>query len=486
MRPALYSAVSALALLTFALPAAAADDDHAGPGMTWSAGDVDLTLTLDAGLGFFSVANARHGLGSTARNGARAGGRDWAEGFIAPALGVDWHVLDSTVYGGFKLIGSATRGAGDAQETSSTSDRPEALVVDTAVLGWKSGLTFAALGEDAIDISAGRQPFVVGDGFLLADGTAEGFRRGAYVMGPRGAFDRTAILRVNTDPVRGDVFHLRSMTDQTYMRGNDAAATGLYGANVEWFASSHKDHGRFEYDERLWYVGATLLRAYEADRGSAQRRDGMDTYALRTGGTPLAGLGEAWAGLGLYGEYAIQRNDKAGSRQRANAWYIEPQYTFAALPWTPKIAWRYAHFSGDADTNDATGKAWDSLFTGGGPRGLSSWDQGEIYARYVGGNSNLNTHMLHATVQPDEAVTLGLVYYSHRFDQPDTANGVTSDKLQTEVNAYVLWETPLPGLNVTALAGAARAGTGRQQALGTTDANNRTTWLGQLLFGYSF
>ncbi len=479
---------TAAALFAFVALPVHAEDDHDKRGLTHSIGDLDLTLTLDAGFGLFSVANAQHGLGSLSyRSDERAGGRAWSEGFIAPGLAADWHAGDSSVYGGFKLLGSATRGQGDAQRNSSTSDQPEALGVEDAYLGWKSGLTFASLGEDAIDISAGRQPFSVGDGFLLVDGTAEGQRRAAYVMGPRASFDRTAILKLNTEPVRADLFHLEGNVDQRFMRAGDAAATSLYGGNIEWFASSHKDHGRFEYEERQWYVGFTALTVYEADTGVSANRDGLDVYALRAGGALLSSLGEAFRDFALYSELGLQRNDETGRKSRAQAWYVEPQYSFSGLPWTPRVSYRYAHFSGDNNSNDGRNTAWDSLYTGGGARGFGTWDLGEIYTRYTpGGNSNLNSHMTHVALQPMEELAVGALFYRHFYDKPDTANGVTSDDLLTELNVYAQWDTPVPGLSVTSILGAAKAGDGRRQALGSTDANDRKTYLGQIVFGYSF
>lgn len=472
-----------LAFLSGISPALAAEDEHERSGLTHSLGDLDITLTLDAGLGLFAVQNAQNGAGSISRNGRTHGSRSWAEGFVAPGLGLDYHAGDSTLYGGFKLLGSVTRGSGDAQRNSSTSDRPEALGIEEAFVGWKSGSLFATLGDDAVDATIGRQSFQVGDGFLIADGTAEGFRRAAYVMGPRAAFDRTALLKFNTAPVRADLFHLEGQVDQDFMNGNDAAATKLYGGNVEVFGSSHKDHGRFEYDERLWYVGLTALHVYEADRGVAATRDGLDVWSIRTGGALLSSLGEAWQDFAFFSEYAVQRNDASGGKVRANAWYVEPQYTVSALPWSPRLSYRYAHFSGN-DAGDNTNEGWDALYTGGGPRGYGSWDLGEIYARYVGGNSNLNSHMVHLRLQPADELAIGAIYYRHLFDEPDTGNSVTSDRRYQEVNVYAEWDTPLEGLGVAAVLGAGRAGRGREQELGVTA--NETTYLGQVVFGYSF
>jgi len=466
--------------------AAAEDDEHARAGQRFGFGDLEIGLTLDAGLGLFGVTNAQNGLGSLSSHNVRKGGRSWAEIFVTPGLEADYQLNDTTLYGGVKVTASGTRGDGEAQRNSVTDMRPDSFSLSEAYLGWKSGLAFAALGEDAVDVSAGRQGMVIGDGFLIADGTLDSFRRNNHVLGPRGAFDRTAIIRLNTEPVRADLFHLESNTDQKYMRGKDAAATSLNGANVEWFASSHRDHGRTEYEERQWYLGATVLKLTDADDAISARRDGMTVYSARAGGALLSALGEGWQDAALYGEVARERNDASGRQLRADAWYVEPQYTFSALPWQPRISYRYMHFSGDGDTNDSVDRNWDSLFTGGGPRGYGTWDLGEIYARYVGGNSNLNSHMVHLKLQPAEDLALGAIFYRHFYDKPDTANGVTSDCLQDEVNVYAVWTTPVPGLEIAGVLGAAKAGTGRRQSLGTTDATDRTTWLGQMVLSYSY
>lgn len=481
------------------LPVRAEEDDHEKNGVTYQLGALSLTATLDAGLAYFGVTNAQAGIGSNSIANTRAGGRDWIEGFLRPGLTLETALGGGTAYGGLKAVGAFTRGDGDAQATSGTSDKPEKLALEDLVIGWRSGDTFARLGEDAVDVSIGNQSFAIGDGFLLVDGTVDGSRRSAYVVGPRSAFEKTAILRLNTDPVRADLFQLQGNVDQRLMRGGDLAAAKLVGANVEWFASSHKDHGRSEYDERLWYVGGTVLHFYDSDSSgnfsfanggggnqASSNRDGLNVYSLRVGGKPFGGLAEALTDFGLYGEFAMQRNDSALRRVRADAWYIEPQYTFSALPWSPRLSYRHAHFSGDGDTADQTDKSWDSLYSGGGPRGIGTWDLGEIYARYVGGNSNLNTDIVHLRLQPLEELAVGAIYYRHRYDEPAQTAGVNTKDLLNEVNVYAEWETPVKGLTLVGLLGAARPGDGLKQALGTNDRNDRTIHLGQVILGYSF
>jgi len=499
----LYFLLSAPFLILAAGPSAAQEgDEDTKKGQTFELGAASLTATFDAGLAYYGVANPQFGGASTNQNGARAGHRDWFEGFLKPGLALEHGLGGGTVYGGVSAVSSFTRGNGDAQANSTTSMQPEFTALEDTVIGWRSGEVFARFGEDALDLSVGNQSFSVGDGFLLVDGTAEGSRRAAYVMGPRSAFARTAIAKINTDPVRADLFHLEGRVDQTRMLAGDAPATRLYGANVEWFASTHKDHGRAEYDERLWYVGLTALHVVDADssgafsfaRGGAgnlagSNRDGLNVYALRTGGAVLSGLSDTLNDFSLFSEYAIQKNHETNRRVDASAWYVEPQYTFSTMPWAPRISYRHARFSGDSNTNDTTDNSWDSLYSGGGPRGLGTWDQGEIYARYIGGNSNLISNMVHLKVTPLEGLNLGAIYYDHSFDKKPA--NVTSNALMQEVDAYAQWETPLKGLTLTLLGGLGVAGDGQKANATNTNAGNREAvdrriWLGQILLGYSF
>jgi len=369
---------------------AVAEDE---PGIPFELGPVNFRATLDAAAAAYSVKNAQFGNGSTSRTSERAGGRTWFEGFVTPGLQFELPTdALGEVYGRISVSASATRGAGDAQATATTSDQPEHFGIEDAYLGWRSGASFD-LPNNLIDLSVGNQPFLVGDGFLIANGTLDGGGRATHVLGPRVAFERTAIARINTDPVRADLFHLQGGVDQVLMYGNDAPDTRLIGANIEWFGASD-DAGRFEYDKRDWYIGVTALRIYEADRlfsfagargggDAAANRDGLNVFSARFGGRVIPELDD----LALYGEWAIQRNSRGngnGGSVRADAWHLQPEYRLADLPWTPVITARYAHFSGDPNTGDRVDESWDPLYSDAGPRGTTTWTQGFIYSQYVG------------------------------------------------------------------------------------------------------
>lgn len=487
-------ALSLAACAAFAIcrvPAALADGVE--PGIPIEAGPIDLRATFDAGIGSFNVKNAQFGNGSTSRTGSRAGGRNWFEGFVTPGLQFNAKDEDlGEVYGRVSIVGSMTRGNGEASATSTTSDQPEHFAVDDAYVGIRFGQSLG-LAENTFDLSLGSQPFVVGDGFLIANGTLDGGGRAAYLLGPRAAFERTAIARVNTSPVRADFFHLQGAADQVLMYGNDTPDTRMIGANVEWFGSTHEDHGRTDYAERSWYVGLTALHVYEADtafsfRGpkgggdAASNRDGLNVLSARVGGALIPGLDD----FGLFGEYAVQRNDSGsnGGSVRADAWHLQPQYSFSDLPGSPVLTARYAHFSGDANTADRTDRSWDPLYSDAGPRGSTTWTQGMIYSQYVGANTNLNTWHVGLQAQPiEDSLSIGIAYYRHDYAKRSQAS-VRSERLMDEIDLYGAWVTPIPGLSMNAGVGAGWSAAGQEQALGLAAGADRTIWLGQVVLLY--
>jgi len=501
MRLDIFRVAAATLVLSLGSMAAEASEDEAR-GFKYEAGHFSLNLMLDAAVGTYHASNTNFGLGTTAidANGPRKGTRNWLEYFVKPSLGLEYDLQGSGVaYGLFSVIGAGTRGDGDAANPSPTAHRPERLLTEDAVIGWKSGDLFSSLGENALDLSLGRQSIRVGDGFMILEGTANGGRRAASVLGPRTAFEQTAVARINTAPVRADLFRARAVVDQTLTRDSDNPHSEFFGANLEWFESSHKDHGRFEYDERKWYAGVMALYFSEADstggrnfsfanggNGSAlgANRDGLEVYSARLGGAVLPMLPD----FSLYGEYGIQRNDKALHKVRADAWYLEPQYTLSALPWSPRVGYRYGRFSGDANPNDQTDKSWDPLFPGNGPRGIGTWTQGEIYGRYTGlGNSNLNVHQVHLKAVPiEDTLRAGVILYRFNYNEAGQTANVTGKGIMDEINVYAEWETPVKGLTIVPVLGAGKARSGLKQSLGTADRNDRTMWLAQIAAAFSF
>ena len=173
-------------------------------------------------------------------------------------------------------------------------------------------------GGNALDIRAGRQSFQVGDAFLIGDGTYNAGARGANFTAPRSAFDGLGVAKFNTDPVCGDLFLLRSVTDQTLMNGLDFPRTDFVGASVEWFESKKDGEGRFAYADRARYAGIMAMYVYDGESescfstrncpgGSSQissssDRNGLSVLSARFGGSMIPALPD----LSLHGEYAYQ------------------------------------------------------------------------------------------------------------------------------------------------------------------------------------
>src|SRR6516162_10229642 len=125
--------------------------------------------------------------------------RDWFEGFIKPFAELETPFFDfGHTYALVSVVGALTRGNGDATSSlapqgarSTTSDAPQHAALEDAVIGWHSGNLFAdSLGEDAVELSGGRQAFVLGDSFLIGAGVVNGFGRAAFYLQPRASFDR--------------------------------------------------------------------------------------------------------------------------------------------------------------------------------------------------------------------------------------------------------------------------------------------------------
>lgn len=341
------------------------------------------------------------------------GKKQWQEGYAKGDL-VAERQLDSasTLYGGLGLIALGTRGDGDGLGLT-TGDESK-LHLENAYVGWRNG---------TVDLSLGRQNFVLGDGFLIAGDAispGKGFdafsngslnRGGAYYLAGRKSFDNTAVLRLDPEgPLRGDLFWLKS--DSQYQQN-----TELAGINVEYV---NDDHGT---------LGLTWMKATDVDVGAGlalfDNRDGMDIISLRGQGS----MGVE--NLFLSFEYVSERNGDQTEKD-ADAWYVEGGWTFADMPWTPTLNYRHAEFSGD-NAGTAKDESFDPLFFGF-TRGFGTWFQGEVAANYGGPyNSGNSVDRLELTLQPREDLTIGLQYWD--FGVEDDA----ADLAAREVDLYALW-----------------------------------------------
>lgn len=387
-------------LLGAAVAAVMAFPAHAYNLHTSDAGEVNLDI--EAILGTFSSQESYDITGAAVND---EGSSNWQEAYIKYGLSATRNLNQgATVYGAFNLLSSGTFGDGDAGGFTSGDERK--TKVEDAYLGWRSGNTISSLGENGLEFSFGRQNLSFGDGFLI-NGDALNFgdalgkelnRGGAYWLAARKAFDQTAVLKIaNGNGLRSDIFWIAS--------DNKAQSeTELAGINVEY--STEK--GTF---------GAMYLKGLDVNEDFGNtHRDGQDTLSLRFQGS--AGV----ENLFLSSEFVTQKQGD-DTRKDANAWYVEAGWTFAEVPWSPSVNYRYSTFE----------EGFDPLFFGFN-RGYGTWFQGEVASNYAGPfNSETDVHHLALKASPSETLSFGALF----FDFGDTAGNGSLDG--QEIDLYAEW-----------------------------------------------
>lgn len=343
------------------------------------------------------------------------GSKAWQEAYFKADLHASSLMQNgSTVYGDIGIIALGTRGDGDGLGLT-TGDEGE-IDIENAFIGWQSA-------NNLIDISVGRQTFMLGDGFLVAGDAispGEGFdafsngsldRGGAYYLAGRKSFDNTAILKIDPEgPMRGDLFWLKS--DNQYQQNAE-----LTGVNLEYV------------DEAKGTLGLTYMKATDVDVGAGlalfDNRDGMDVVSLRGQGS----MGVE--NLFLSFEYVSETGGDQVEKD-ANAWYVEAGWTFADLPWSPTVNFRHAEFSGD-DSSTTDDETFDPLFFGFS-RGFGTWFQGEVASNYGGPfNSGNDVNRLEVMLAPRDDLAVGIQYWD--FDKVDDA----ADNAAKEIDLFALW-----------------------------------------------
>ena len=330
---------------------------------------MNWTFNFDAGWGAFGFADSLY----TDPKPEQPSGDlsdDWFEGFIKPALSLEY-TTDSSAqfYGTVSAVGERTYGA----PPTVVGEDASSFQVEDFSFGWRSGNKFADLGENVLDFTIGRAQYQLGHGMLLWDGAAEGGTRGGYWTNARKAFEFAAIGRFKPGISHVEAFYL----DKDDLPEADSS-TKVSGVNYE-----------YEIGEDTT-LGATYL-SLSADPAERPERDGLNVYNLRAFIAPFSRL-EA---LSFEFEYAEEDN---GAALSSTAWNALAAYQLDR-GWQPKFSYRYAVFEGD-DPATADNEAFDGLLTGFYDWG--TWWQGEIAGEYFVSNSNLISHQLRVTATPNE------------------------------------------------------------------------------------
>jgi hypothetical protein len=372
---------------------------------------------------------------------------DWMEGSINTGLAAVYTSDDGTqLYGKISAVGERTYGAAPSLvgEDASSYD------IEDLYVGWRSGTSFANLGENALDFVVGRAQYNLGHGMLLWDGASEGGARGGYWTGARKAFEFAAIGRFKPGAHTLEGFYL----DRDDLPGSDSGSK-LWGVNYEYALTEDMS------------LGATYM-AWSAN-DTAPERDGLDVYNARAFGSPFPGVKP----LSVELEYALEDN---GALLKSEAWNALVGWQFDSR-WTPKVSYRYAFFEGD-DPATADNESFDGLFTGFYDWG--SWWQGEIAGEYFISNSNMISHQLRVHTSPTEAISTGLMYFDFTLDQAASA-GVTADDVVQEIDWYMDWSIN-DNFTLSFVAAVAEPGDAVQQSSG----RDETFYYGMLFASYSY
>ena len=309
---------------------------------------------------------------------------------------------ESSLYGALSVVAATTQLDGELSGQFARAG-DWAVNTDHAYLGWRN---------QVVDLSVGGQEFSVGDGFIVGDGNFnQGGENGQYWSGAFQAWRNTAILKINTKPLRADLFWLRTDTDF-----KDARVAGI---NVETTTA-----------ETFGTLGAMYL---EVLQGGQFNYDGMKVWNFRGAGIKVPGVPP----LKLYGEWVLERGrdlQGGGAPNDATAWYAEGEFTLPGLAWLTRLNYRYAWMSGDRPET-RTNEEYRGLFFTIFRRDWDTWYQGEIAGEYHLFNQNQITQMLKLKTFPVPQWALTAYYYHHELEQPHYfATAVRKTNWADEVN----------------------------------------------------
>lgn len=384
------------------------------------------------------------------------------EGSIEVGAGFTWDLgNNSNAYANLSVIGAAQRSDGELSGQFGTGDDSD-VTNELTNIGFTNGV---------FDLSFGAQDFKVGDGFLLADGNVEvATRDGAFWIAPRTAWNNSAIMRLNTNPVRADIFWIEA--------DKDSFEQAYGGANIE-----------YALPEEGGTVAAMYFKVLNDDGSGDAAITGSDTilsgnigaeyFDLRASNIVVPGT----ENLTFHGEYTHLggEHDKSGLKYDADAWYAELNYTFNNVPWKPVLSYRYSSFSGDdLATSDNEGFAIPNYGIG---RDWDTWFQGEITGEYHLFNNNQNTQLIKLKAYPHEQWAIAAYYLNFKLDEMHYfGTPVTSDDWADEINFTVEYY-PTDNFYVFGALAWATPNDAANQGLGGTNDN---ALVAEVYFTYTF
>jgi hypothetical protein len=437
-RTHLATAIAAALLGTLAaLPARAGDAEEAekSPLTLWEGDDGSLLKgTFKAAAAYFVQDDAWFGA-SKSYLGVRVG--SWWETYLHPGIEGQYGLGNgSEVYGRVSAVFGSTNEI-DAAGSNIPWGNVTATRFEDAYLGWRSGGLF---GDTAVDVSFGRQQYVVGNGFLFYSQSSNGQNRGAYWMGERQAAKFSGIVKIENGDWKAHLVYLEA-------DDNPNSDTRLGGLTLD-----------YSLGEAIGGIGGGVYTLASDE----VTRDSMNVFDVRFSLFPFEAFEspEVLKPVKLEGEYVYEDN---GDLVSDSGWYLSAGYQWKDVPWTPTLTYRYASFS----------ENYDPLFYGFYDWGY--WYQGEVLGEYALSNSNLDSHMVKLNVKPIESVSASLFYFN--FKTHDDVGGFGSDDVADEWNLVVDW-TPTDYLTISAVGAYVIPGDVAKQETGGTD-----DWAYGMLYG---
>lgn len=405
-------------------------------------------------------------------------GRDsvtWQEGYAVLGFTFE-HALSANwkAFGGISAIVNGNRGDGDAAGFQTGVEGDGQLHAAYGGISWQA----AGEGGPSFKLSAGRQKYVLGDGFLIAGDlftTGVGFgsvydEGGTIYLGPRNVFAKTVIASVDTGtPIKLEGFYLES----------EKAAVGeraIAGVNVDYV------------DEKRGTIGVTYIRGLDVNdpvhilAPLTAASEGMDLFSIH--GSSSFGVKD----FELKFNYVNEQNDSphhGAAELDAWAWYINASYKFSNATWAPKFSYRFASFSGD-DPSTPENEGYDPLSYG--YMSYNSWFIGEIGGNYSGPfNSNADIHSIMINTEPNIDVGIGkwtgLSSYVNFYDlrEPGSFYGAVSRDFGTELAIYAEFQL-FENLYFSPAYSVLFPGDGYEQAYGKDDTVSNFQLIGVLSY----
>lgn len=317
--------------------------------------------------------------------------KTWQEVFIKPGISFDYTLNNgATLYGKLSAVSSYTRGTDPFDEGDNGETTLEEAYL--ALRGTTETLSY--------DISLGAREFRLGTGMLISNGATSGFERGALKFGPRKAWERSATVKLSANGITGTAFYL----DPNELPSTDGK-NELAGFDLRYDGEAGQ------------YLGATYVNVLNSETPYPQAAQGgsgapVITPGAREGTQTLALYGgtgnvENWS---FTSDLALQRNDDIDLEAWAGR--VQASYTFADVPWTPRVTLGYQTFSGD-DPDTSTLERFDPLYYEGSP---TAWATGTKSAStFI--NSNVNAWSLAVQMRPSPRDTITARYTHIRANE---------------------------------------------------------------------